>query len=50
MSTAKGVVMARHGVPEDVAFGILVSRSGEDGGTLTDVARAVVDSVVRRRR
>lgn len=50
VSTAKGVVMARYGVPEDVAFGILVSRSGEDGGTLADVARAVVDSAVRRRR
>ena len=50
VSTAKGVVMARHGVPEDVAFGILVSRSGEEGGTLADVARSVVDSVVRRRR
>jgi GAF domain-containing protein len=50
VSTAKGVVMARHGVPEDVAFGMLVSRSGEEGGTLADVARAVVDSAVRRRR
>jgi GAF domain-containing protein len=48
--TAKGVVMARHGVPEDVAFGMLVSRSAEEGGTLADVARAVVDSAVRRRR
>jgi GAF domain-containing protein len=50
VSTAKGVVMARHGVPEDVAFGMLVSRSGDEGGTLADVARAVVDSAVRRRR
>ena len=50
VSTAKGVVMARHGVPEDVAFGMLVSRTGEGGGTLADVARAVVDSAVRRRR
>lgn len=50
VSTAKGVLMARHGVPEDVAFGMLVSRSGEAGGTLADVARAVVDSAVRRRR
>jgi AmiR/NasT family two-component response regulator len=50
VSTAKGVVMARHGVPEDVAFSMLVSRSGEGGGTLADVARAVVDSAVRRRR
>jgi GAF domain-containing protein len=50
VSTAKGVVMARHGVPEDVAFTMLVSRSYEEGGTLADVARAVVDSAVRRRR
>ena len=50
VSTAKGVLMAQHGVPEDVAFGMLVSRSGEEGGPLADVARAVVESAVRRRR
>ncbi len=50
VSTAKGVVMARHGVPEDVALTMLVTRSCEEGGTLADVARAVVDSAVRRRR
>ncbi len=50
VSTAKGVLMARHGVPEDVAFGILVSRSDEERRSLVDVARAVSDSAVRRRR
>ncbi|MGY1689806.1 GAF domain-containing protein [Geodermatophilus sp. SYSU D01105] len=50
VSTAKGVLMARHGVSDDVAFGMLVARSGEDGGTLPEVARAVVDSAFRRRR
>ncbi|SDO53370.1 GAF and ANTAR domain-containing protein [Geodermatophilus sp. DSM 45219] len=50
VSTAKGVVMAQHGVPEDVAFGILVSRAGEEGAALADVARTVVESAVRRRR
>ena len=50
VSTAKGVLMAQHGVPEDVAFGMLVSRSGEEGGPLADIARAVVESAVRRRR
>ncbi|MGY1706478.1 GAF domain-containing protein [Geodermatophilus sp. SYSU D00697] len=50
VSTAKGVLMARHGVSDDVAFGMLVARSGEDSGTLPEVARAVVDSAVRRRR
>jgi GAF domain-containing protein len=50
VSTAKGVLMARHGVGEDVAFGMLVARCGEGNGTLPEVARAVVDSAVRRRR
>ncbi|WP_158550692.1 GAF and ANTAR domain-containing protein [Geodermatophilus sp. TF02-6] len=50
VSTAKGVLMARHGVPEDVAFTMLLARSGEKAGTLPEVARAVVDSAVRRRR
>jgi GAF domain-containing protein len=50
VSTAKGVLMARHGVTEEVAFGMLVSRSGEETGTLAEVARAVVGSAVRRRR
>jgi GAF domain-containing protein len=50
VSTAKGVLMARHGVTEEVAFGMLLARSGEGPGTLPEVARAVVDSAVRRRR
>ena len=50
VSTAKGVLMARHGVTEDAAFSMLVGRSGEGSGTLPEVARAVVDSAVRRRR
>ncbi|MFW3172796.1 GAF domain-containing protein [Geodermatophilus sp. CPCC 206100] len=50
VSMAKGVLMARHGVTEDVAFGMLLSHSGEQAGTTPDVARAVVDSAVRRRR
>jgi GAF domain-containing protein len=50
VSMAKGVLMARHGVPEETAFSLLVGRSGEESGTLPEVARAVVDSAVRRRR
>ncbi len=50
VSTAKGVVMAQHGVPGDVAFGMLVSRAEQEGRALADVARTVVESAVRRRR
>jgi GAF domain-containing protein len=50
VSTAKGVLMARHGVGGDVAFGMLVARCGDGNGTLPEVARTVVDSAVRRRR
>ncbi|MGY1638825.1 GAF domain-containing protein [Geodermatophilus sp. SYSU D00742] len=50
VSMAKGVLMARHGVTEDVAFGMLLARAGEEAGGLPDVARTVVGSAVRRLR
>ncbi len=50
ISTAKGVLMARHGIGEEAALGMLVARSGNGAGTLHETARAVVDSAVRRRR
>ncbi|MGY1821899.1 GAF domain-containing protein [Geodermatophilus sp. SYSU D00079] len=50
VSMAKGVLMARHGVTEEVAFGMLLARSGEETGSLPEVARTVVGSAVRRRR
>ncbi len=50
ISTAKGVLMARHGISEDAALGMLLARSGDGAGTLHQTARSVVDSVVRRRR
>ncbi|MGY1634689.1 GAF domain-containing protein [Geodermatophilus sp. SYSU D01186] len=50
VSMAKGVLMARHGVTEEVAFGMLLARSGEESGNLPEVARTVVGSAVRRRR
>ncbi|MGY1715802.1 GAF domain-containing protein [Geodermatophilus sp. SYSU D01106] len=50
VSTAKGVLMARHGISEEAALGMLVARSGGEAGTLRQAARTVVDSAVRRRR
>jgi GAF domain-containing protein len=50
VSMAKGVLMARHGVTEEVAFGMMLARSGEESGSLSEVARTVVGSAVRRRR
>jgi hypothetical protein len=37
-------------VNEDAAFGILLARSAQDGSTLAEAARSVVESVVRRGR
>jgi GAF domain-containing protein len=50
VSIAKGVLMARHGVDEDAAFGMLLSRARERSADLRETARAVVTSAVRRRR
>jgi GAF domain-containing protein len=50
VSIAKGILMSRHGVDEDAAFGMLLARCDEDGATVTEAALALVDSVVRRRR
>src|SRR4051794_13504968 len=50
VSTAKGVLMGRHGIGEETALAMLLSRSGGDAGTLRQAARAVVDSAVRRLR
>jgi AmiR/NasT family two-component response regulator len=48
--TAKGVLMGRHRVDEATAFGMLLSRGQEEGTTVAQIARAVVDSAVRHRR
>lgn len=40
---AKGILMERHGVGEDVAFGMLRDRSRADNRKLLDLAAAVVD-------
>ena len=50
VSTAKGVLMGRHGIGEETALAMLLSRSAGEGGTLRQAARAVVDSAVRRLR
>jgi GAF domain-containing protein len=50
VNVAKGVIMARHGVDEDTAFRLLLDRSREDAGPLTQAARDVVASAIRRLR
>ena len=50
VSTAKGVLMGRHGVDEETALTMLLSRSGGDADSLRQAARAVLESAVRRRR
>jgi GAF domain-containing protein len=50
VSMAKGVLMGRNAVDESTAFGILLARCQEEGVTVAQAARAVVDSAARRRR
>jgi GAF domain-containing protein len=50
ISMAKGVLMGRSAIDEDSAFGVLLARSEQEGTSVAEAARAVVDSVVRRRR
>jgi GAF domain-containing protein len=50
VSMAKGMLMAREGVDEPTAFDMLVARAGQNGATLHDAARSLVDTAVRRRR
>jgi AmiR/NasT family two-component response regulator len=50
VSMAKGVLMARHGIDEDAAFGMLLGSARQDATELRATAGAIVDSAVRRRR
>lgn len=50
VSVAKGVLMARHGIDEGAAFGMLLARSAQEVAPLREVARTVAGSAVRRRR
>jgi GAF domain-containing protein len=50
VNTATGVLMARHGVDQETAFGMLLGQSRQDAQALQEAARSVVGSTVRRRR
>jgi AmiR/NasT family two-component response regulator len=50
INLAKGVLMGRNAVNEDAAFGMLLARSAQEGSTLAEAARSVVDSVIQRGR
>ncbi len=50
ISMAKGLLMGRNGVDEETAFRVLLSRSEQDGTTVTRAAQVLVDSAVRRGR
>jgi GAF domain-containing protein len=50
VNVAKGILMGRNAVDEDAAFGMLLARGAQDGSTLAQAARSIVESVVRRGR
>ena len=50
ISVAKGVLMARESVDEDIALRLLLARSERDGTTVAEAARSVIGAVARRRR
>jgi GAF domain-containing protein len=50
VSVAKGILMGRHAIDEDAAFGMLLARCEQDGCSIGEAASRTVDSVVRRRR
>lgn len=50
VSVAKGVLMARHGVDESTALGMLLARATQDDIPLRETARTVSAAAVRRRR
>jgi GAF domain-containing protein len=50
VSMAKGILMGRHAIDEDTAFGMLLARCEQDGTTVAEAASGIVDSAVRRRR
>ena len=50
VSMAKGILMGRHAIDEDTAFGMLLARCEQDGSTAAEAASGIVDSAVRRRR
>jgi GAF domain-containing protein len=50
VNVAKGILMARSNLDEETALALLLRRAAQDGTTLADAARALVDATVRRRR
>jgi len=50
IATAKGILMAREGIAEELAFAVLVAGAQREHKTLRDAAQAVVGSTVRRGR
>jgi GAF domain-containing protein len=50
IATAKGIVMAREGIAEELAFAVLVAGAQREHKPLRDSAQAVVRSTVRRGR
>jgi GAF domain-containing protein len=50
VSMAKGILMGRHAIDEDAAFGMLLARCEQEGATVAEAAVGIVDSAVRRRR
>jgi GAF domain-containing protein len=50
INLAKGVLMGRNAVNEDAALGMLLARSAQEGSTLAEAARSVVDSIIQRGR
>ena len=50
VSMAKGILMGRHAIDEDTAFGMLLARCEQDGTTAVEAASGIVNSAVRRRR
>ena len=50
INVAKGVLMGRHGVDEQTAFGMLLARCEQEGTAVGDAAVAIVEASIRRGR
>jgi GAF domain-containing protein len=47
IATARGIIMERHDLPEDEAFGYLLNKAGSEGLTLHELARSVTQRGAR---
>ncbi len=50
VNVAKGVLMARSNLDEETALALLLRRAAQDGTTVAEAARALVDATIHRRR